>query len=204
MRIGLIDHGVSNVDSIFRALELCGARVVRISNPSSIDDVDKIVLPGVGAFDVAMNSLSALGLTDAIKEAVLVKQKPILGICLGMQLLMSRSDEGVPTPGLDFIPGVVTKIKPAEGERVPHVGWNELQIIRRSNILSDDMNGKDFYFVHSYCVNVADDAHLVATTPYGETIHSVIGFENIYGTQFHPEKSQKFGLKIIKQFIEAG
>jgi glutamine amidotransferase len=204
MRIGLIDHGVSNVDSIFRALELCGVKVVRISDPSSIDSVDKIVLPGVGAFDVAMNSLNASGLTDAIKFAVLVKHKPILGICLGMQLLMSGSDEGVPTPGLDLIPGVVTKIKPAKGERVPHVGWNELQIIKQSNILSADMNGKDFYFVHSYCVNVVDDAHLIATTPYGETIHSVVGFENIYGTQFHPEKSQKFGLKILEQFIEVG
>jgi|688.fasta_scaffold240328_2 glutamine amidotransferase len=204
MKIGLIDHGVSNVDSIFRALELCGAQVIRVSNPDLINDVDKIVLPGVGAFDIAMNSLSNLGLTDAIKEAVLVKHKPILGICLGMQLLMSGSDEGVPTPGLDFIPGVVARIKPAKGERVPHVGWNELQIIKQSNILSDDMNGKDFYFVHSYCVKVADEAHLLATTPYGETIQSVIGFEHIYGTQFHPEKSQKFGLKILEQFIEAG
>jgi glutamine amidotransferase len=204
MKIGLIDHGVSNVDSIFRALELCGAQVVRVSNPSQIHDVDKIVLPGVGAFDVAMNSLSNLGLVDSIKEAVLIRDKPILGICLGMQLLTSGSEEGISTPGFGFIPGVASKITPGDGERVPHVGWNELKIVRPSNLLNSDMDGKDFYFVHSYCVHVDDKAHLIATTPFGGAIESVIGTGHIYGTQFHPEKSQKFGLKILEQFIEAG
>ena len=204
MKIGLIDHGVSNVDSIFRALELCGANVTRVFEPSQIVDVHKIVLPGVGSFDVAMSALNDLGLTSAIKDAVLSGQKPILGICLGMQLLTSRSDEGLSTPGFGFIPGVASKIAPTDGERVPHVGWNELQIVKQSKILSSDMDGKDFYFVHSYCVSVDDKSHLLATTPYGGGIESVIGTGHIYGTQFHPEKSQKFGLKILQQFIEAG
>lgn len=204
MLIGLIDHGVSNVDSIYRALEVCGATVKRIKEPDAISGVDKIVLPGVGSFDTEMATLNGIGLTQAICEEVENGGVPILGICLGMQLLLSESEEGDSQKGLNLIPGKVRRIQPEEGERVPHVGWNEIDIQKNSKILSDEMNHKDFYFVHSYCADVDDPAHVLAKTPFANGIQSIIGRDRIYGTQFHPEKSQQYGLQLIKNFVQNG
>jgi glutamine amidotransferase len=201
MIIGLVDHGLSNVDSIERALQLCGASVVRISSSEQKVDLDKLVLPGVGSFDAAMIALNELGLTSFIRDFAVLHQKPILGICLGMQLLLSKSEEGRPMPGLNLIPGTVKKILPLESERVPHVGWNQIEIARDSELLSSDMNLKDFYFVHSYCASVDDEQHILATTPFATGIQAVIGSGRIYGTQFHPEKSNKPGLEILNHFV---
>jgi glutamine amidotransferase len=204
MIVGLIDHGLSNVDSIERALQLCGAKVVRVSDSKHLAAVDKMVLPGVGSFGAAMAALNTLNLSSSICDYALREHKPLLGICLGMQLLLSSSEEGEPVPGLNLIPGTVKKIDPVGAERVPHVGWNQIEIISESKLLSSDMNLKDFYFVHSYCANVEDNRHIIATTPFGSGIQAVIGTARIYGTQFHPEKSNKHGLDILNNFVTQG
>jgi glutamine amidotransferase len=204
MIIGLIDHGLSNVDSIERALQICGANVARVSSREHLSEVDKLVLPGVGSFGAAMAALNNLDLTSGICDFALKEQKPLLGICLGMQLLLSKSEEGDPVPGLNLIPGIVRKIEPVGTERVPHVGWNNIEIIRSSDLLTYDMNSKDFYFVHSYCAYVDDNQHVIATAQYGNGIQAVIGRKRIYGTQFHPEKSNKHGFEILNNFVKQG
>ena len=201
MRVGLIDHGVCNVDSIHRALEVCGAMVKRVRSPEELSGVGRIVLPGVGAFDVAMATLNAMGLTTAIRSAVEDEGKPLLGICLGMQLLLTDSEEGGQEPGFNLIPGNVRKIEPGEGEKVPHVGWNEIRLLRGSSLVPETLDGRDFYFVHSYCAHVADSEHVVAVTPFGGGIQSIINKGHIYGTQFHPEKSQRHGLSLLEKFV---
>lgn len=202
MIIGLIDHGLSNLDSVDRALQLCGTKVLRVTNSSQLSEVDKLILPGVGSFDTAMSALNRLNLTRAIQDFALENQKPLLGICLGMQLLLSKSEEGQKIDGLNLIPGNVEKIPATKNERVPHVGWNHIEIMRQSDLLNNEMNERDFYFVHSYRAVVCNAEHIIAVTPYAGGIQSVIGHGRIFGTQFHPEKSHKYGLEILKKFVE--
>jgi glutamine amidotransferase len=202
MMIGLIDHGLSNLDSVDRALQLCGTKVLRVTNSSQLSEVDKLILPGVGSFDTAMSALNRLDLTKAIQDFALQNQKPLLGICLGMQLLLSKSEEGQAIDGLNLIPGIVEKIPTTKNERVPHVGWNQIELVRQSDLLNYEMNERDFYFVHSYRAVVDNAEHIIAITPYADGIQSVIGHGRIFGTQFHPEKSHKYGLEILKKFVE--
>lgn len=200
-RIAVVDTGMCNVDSMQRALEECGADVIVTCAPSDLDSADKIVLPGVGAFPDAMAALDANGLVDSIRENVLQHEVPILGVCLGMQLLVTKSDEVVPTLGLDLIGGHVVRLEPVANERVPHVGWNEVYRASDHWFLRDARDGEDYYFVHSYHV-LCDKTAVVGTTPYCAGVNSVIGIDHIVGTQFHPEKSQSAGIQLLRRFVE--
>ncbi len=200
-RVAIVDTGLCNVDSIARALDECGVKADITNVASDLDVADKIILPGVGAYPDAMRALNAAGLADAIRANVVQHDVPILGICLGMQLLLSSSDEVEPTAGLDLIGGSVVRLRPTSGERVPHVGWNEVHAAVDSPLLSGIPDGADFYFVHSFHA-VCETAAVIATTPYCGTITTVIGNEHIVGTQFHPEKSQQYGLKLLRNFVE--
>ena len=198
--IGIVDYDIGNLKSILNGLlynEIEEARL--ISNPSELSQCDKIILPGVGAFREAMSRLTSSGFDQVIKEQV-KKRVPLLGICLGMQLLASKSYEGGEEGGLDLIKGVVNKIE-WDNAKVPHMGWNSIQH-SNSPLYSGIENGADFYFVHSYHFIPEDKKVVMSTTDYGERFVSSIQSGNIYGVQFHPEKSQSDGLKVLRNFME--
>ena len=198
----VIDYGMGNLASVKRALEECGTNVFISSDPSSLKTAAKILLPGVGSFTMAMENIQKSGWQDALNEAVMIKKIPILGICLGMQLLASGGTEHGNTKGLGYIRGQVKKID-ISGLRVPHIGWNEIKKTRDCELLAGVESGTDFYFVHSYYFAVSNDINTIATTPYGFDFPSVIADNNIWGTQFHPEKSGMAGFQILKNFIAA-
>lgn len=202
MNIAVIDYGMGNLGSIRRAVEECGAMPHMTRNPLDLSSASHIILPGVGAFGRGMRNLTDNGWIAPIKKAVLDDGIPLLGICLGMHLLAEFGHEGGKTQGLGLISGEVKKLIPVhENEYLPHIGWNNISIQTDSFLLDGVPDQKDFYFVHSYHLICADAGHIVATTPYCGELASVVNRDNIYGTQFHPEKSQKFGLKILENFI---
>ncbi|MFA5096591.1 MAG: imidazole glycerol phosphate synthase subunit HisH [Candidatus Omnitrophota bacterium] len=206
--IAIIDYGMGNIHSVKKALELYGAKIRVSNNPKEIADCKKIVLPGVGAFGDAMRELEKQGLTKLIRDMVKDK-KPFLGICLGMQLLFEKSEEANKVKGLGIIKGEVKKF-PASKLKVPHMGWNE---IRRKTedgkqkaeicpLLKDIVDGSYVYFCHSYYPEPKDKAAIAAVTDYGINFASVVWQDNVYGAQFHPEKSQGVGLRMLKNFVE--
>lgn len=198
--VAVIESHVANTDSICRAVIECGGSPSVVSTPEKIIEADKIILPGVGAFGAAMDSLEKEGLVEAIKEVASIGT-PTLGICLGMQLLASESEETGSRVGLQLIPGVVKRLLPKEfRERVPHVGWNSINLTKQNPLMKGIKDGTDFYFVHGYYFDT-DIKYVIATSPYCGTFASVIGNENIFGTQFHPEKSLKNGLSLLKNFL---
>lgn len=202
METAIIDYGMGNLLSVQRAFEKCGSDAVIIDNPLELRDAERIVLPGVGAFPDAMDNLRKNGWIEELNRAVLEKETPILGICLGMQLLADKGYEVRECDGLGYIPGEIIRFtQTQEKERIPHVGWNE--ILKREDLpLFDGIaDGTNYYFVHSYHFRVANEENIATVTPYcGEFVSSVIK-DNIVGTQFHPEKSQKAGFKLIKNFL---
>lgn len=203
-RVAIVDYKLCNLDSIARATERCGATVVKTTSPEDLKTADRLILPGVGTFGVAMENLRRAGLVDAIREEV-GKGKPFLGICLGMQLLASTSEESPGATGLGLIPGAVVKLDPARGpggERLPHMGWNVVQPVRPDPLLADVAPGTDFYFVHSYRYVCADAADVVATTPYCGEFPSIVRRGAVAGAQFHPEKSQSAGFALIAAFLK--
>ncbi len=207
MKIGIIDYGVGNLGSLSRALQEVGAFPCKVDKALDIHNVDKIILPGVGNFTECKKILDKDGWTCAIKEEVLVRKKSILGICLGMQLLSNSSQEGAldaacPTRGLELIPGYVTNLKKMGcNERLPHIGWNSISLHKNSALIDGIADSTDFYFVHSYGYILEDKDICVATTNYEIDIPALVNYRNIWGTQFHPEKSSKAGLKILKNFV---
>ena len=208
--VTVVDYGVGNLLSVKRGLEKCGASVEITSSPKQILSADKVVFPGVGAFPNAMLALEELKLIEVMLELAELK-KPILAICLGMQLLMEQSDEFRITKGLGIIPGVVTKIPNLDHGglklKIPHIGWNQLVKSRNEEswngtVLEGTETDESVYFVHSYMVVPRDEKVRVADTIYGENrISAVIARDQIVGCQFHPEKSGKIGLKILENFI---
>lgn len=208
--VTVIDYGVGNLLSVQRGLEYCGAKVVLTADPRRISSAEKVVLPGVGAFGNAMHALDQLKLVNVIQELSL-RGTPLLGICLGMQLLLDESEEFGITAGLGLIPGRVTAMQtktPLEDIRkIPHIGWGALQpsIATRGwsgSLLQDNRIGDDVYFVHSFMATPLNPEHCVADCEYGgHLISAVIGRDNITGCQFHPEKSGKAGLKILNRFV---
>ncbi len=194
--VGIIHYRMGNVTSVKNALEFLGVPVMLVENPKELDQVSHIILPGVGAFHDGMKNLRELGFVDTLSRAVLEEKKPFIGLCLGMQLLASSGDEGGEAEGLNFIPGRVKHL-PEKSLRIPHVGWNNARVVRKNSIISAEA---DFYFVHSYYFDVTDRETVVAETDYGSTFPSVVAKENIFGTQFHPEKSHVAGLDILKNF----
>ena len=199
--IAIIDYGAGNLRSVRNTLTHLGAQVVTASTPDQLAGASKIVLPGVGAFGAGINALRAAGFEEPIKEAV-AAGVPLIGICLGMQYLFESSDEMGQHRGLGLLPGRVTRF-PADGPKVPHIGWNQLHIRSAENgLLAGLASGSYAYFVHSYYVKAGDEADVLATTDYGIEFASVVGRGNVFGIQPHPEKSQAVGLRILRNFLE--
>jgi glutamine amidotransferase len=198
--IAIVDYGMGNLGSIQNMLKKIGARVTITHDPVTIAAADKIILPGVGAFDTAIDNLNKFGLTPLLNELALEKHRPILGICLGMQLMTKRSDEGA-LPGLGWLDAETVKF--ANGSlRVPHMGWNTVDIRREDPLFKDMYEEPRFYFVHSYYVKCADDSDILTSTRYGIDFCSSFVKGNIRGVQYHPEKSHKFGMLLLKNFAE--
>lgn len=202
METAIIDYGMGNLLSVQRAFEKCGSDAVIVDNPLDLRSAEHIVLPGVGAFPDAMENLKNGGWIDELNRAVLDKRVPLLGICLGMQLLAEQSIEVRACEGLGYISGEVVPLEPiAEYERIPHVGWNEIEKVTDSPLFDGIRDGVNYYFVHGYHFKVKNTKDIATVTPYcGKFVSSVIR-DNIMGTQFHPEKSQKAGFLLIKNFL---
>jgi glutamine amidotransferase len=199
--IAIIDYGMGNIHSVKKALEHFGAKTLVTNNPKDIEASDKAILPGVGAFDDAMAELKKRKLIPAINEHIKNK-KTFLGICLGMQLLLEESEEASKTKGLGILKGKVTRFKDKKGYAVPHIGWNQLKIERNDSPLLKDIPDRAYvYFCHSYYPRPLDAGIIATTTDYGMDFASILWQDNIYGTQFHPEKSQAVGLKILENFV---
>lgn len=197
MKIAIIDYGMGNLRSVEKAFAYLGYNAQITSDPKEISQADKVVLPGVGAFGKGMEELRRRGLIEVIKEIV-AEQKPFFGICLGLQLLFTESEEAPGVEGLGIFPGRVTRFK--QGVTVPHMGWNQIHIKRDSPIFNSIPSDMYFYFVHSYYVVPEDDNVILATTDYAVEFVSMINHGNLFATQFHPEKSQKIGLQMLKNF----
>ncbi len=203
MNTVIIDYGMGNLHSVKNAFDFLGENAVISADPEEIKKADALILPGVGAFPDASEMLYKSGLADLIKEECINKGKPLLGICLGMQLLLDESDEVRVTKGLGLVSGRCERIANT-GLKIPHMGWNDLTVDDKScPVLKNTRDGNYVYFVHSYKAVLTDRNNLMAHTVYGEEIPAVIGNgKNIFGAQFHPEKSEKVGLDIIKSFCD--
>ena len=200
--VAIIDYGMCNLDSVARAVEECGGTPLVTNNIHDLEIATHIILPGVGAFPDAMNQLCQLSMDTALREQVLENKIPFLGICLGMQVMATKGTEGEETDGLGLIEGTVKRLKPESHDtRIPHIGWNEVHYMRSSPLFEGISTGKDFYFVHSYHFCCSDENNIVARTPYCGGLTSVISKGNAFGTQFHPEKSQKVGFQLLENFI---
>jgi glutamine amidotransferase len=199
--IGVIDYGTGNLGSVVNMLKHIGTESRLVSSPAEIDTVKALILPGVGHFGHAMNELHNRGFADALKRRVLQDRVPILGICLGMQLLANGSEEG-DAQGLGFIDARFEKIVPLPGKelKVPHMGWNTLSV-KRPNPILPSRSEERFYFVHSYKAICERDNEVIATTDYGGEFCCAYGRDNIYGVQFHPEKSHRFGMELLRRFV---
>lgn len=206
--IALIDYGSGNLHSAARALRVAAnnakkTREIRITaDPSAIAYADRIVLPGVGHFaDCAANLHAHDGLVEALEEALLKRGVPFFGICVGQQLLATRGLEDGETAGLNWIPGDVDRIQPGGGLAVPHMGWNALEFHQEHPLLENLGADPHVYFTHSYAYRSPAKSDIAATTEYGETIIAAVARDNIFATQFHPEKSQRVGLQILSNFV---
>ncbi|MCB9946842.1 MAG: imidazole glycerol phosphate synthase subunit HisH [Rhodospirillaceae bacterium] len=207
-RIVVVRFGISNVDSVVRAVEECGHFATLSEDPEAVAAADVVIVPGQGSFGEAMERLARRGLLDALDEAVRRRGVPFLGICLGMQILAATGEEGRSggSPGLGWVDGRVRRLDGgAERVRIPHVGWNEVVPARVSPLFDGVAEGADFYFVHSYVLEPADPTVALATTPYAGGFVSAVQVDNVTGVQFHPEKSQAMGLRLLANFLkEAG
>jgi len=195
--IAIVDYGMGNLKSVEKGFKKVGVDARVTSDPKVLEDAAAVVLPGVGAFRDCVRNLTNLSLTDAIGKAIL-QGKPYLGICLGLQVLFSESEEFGTCRGLDIFRGRVVRFR--IDEKVPHMGWNNVRVVRRPPIFDGIQDDSFFYFVHSFYI-VPDDTGIVAgTTDYGVNFASMIWKDNVFATQFHPEKSQELGLKVLKGF----
>lgn len=210
MRVGVLDYGVGNLGSVMRALEELRVTPILITRSIDIHTTDSLILPGVGNFADCARLLEEGGWSQALRDEVQGAKKPLLGVCVGMQLLATSSMEGADvnapdgTPGLRFIPGRVEHLRTLGCSfRVPHVGWNEVTHGATLSGLFDGIpDGTDFYFVHSYAFVPEDTTDVLATTDYGVPVTAAVRRENIWGTQFHPEKSSRAGFRLLRNFIE--
>jgi imidazole glycerol-phosphate synthase subunit HisH len=206
--VALIDYGSGNLRSAEKALARVAAEagteheIVVTADPAQVDSAERIVLPGVGAFADCMRGVSSIpGMMDVLNDKVLNRGTPFLGICVGMQLLAEIGREHGDHKGFGWISGDVVRISPRDANlKIPHMGWNALSVNATHPMLSG-MDSADVYFVHSYCIRPSNRAHVLATTDYGGEIASIVGRDNIIGTQFHPEKSQATGLAFLQRFL---
>ena len=199
----IVDYGLCNLDSVRRAVEELGASALVTDRAADVDAAERLILPGVGAYPDAMRNLREAALDRAMGEAVFGRDVPFLGICLGMQLIASRSLEGGSTDGLGWIDGEVRLLEPGPGARVPHVGWNDVVLERASPLFRGVAATRDFYFVHSYAFRPAIEDVVVGRTQCGgDVFASAVQRDRVFGVQFHPEKSQRAGFQIVKNFLE--
>lgn len=202
MNVVMPDLGCGNFASVLRMASEVGREAKLVTDPAALASADKIILAGVGAFDHAMTNLTARGWADALNEAVVGRGVPVLGICLGMQLMCRSSEEGV-EPGLGWLDAVVRKFHFPEvaGLRVPHMGWNTVQVRRANALITDEGEEQRFYFAHSYHVDCRDESDVAATAHYGLDFPAAVARGSVQGVQFHPEKSHRFGKALMRRFL---
>ncbi|RGZ00349.1 imidazole glycerol phosphate synthase subunit HisH [Clostridium sp. AM58-1XD] len=198
--IAMIDYDAGNLRSVEKALKALGETPVITRNREEILKADKVILPGVGSFGDAMEKLNQYGLTDVIRE-VTDRNIPLLGICLGLQLLFESSEECPGVRGLSILPGRIVKIPDCPGLKIPHMGWNSLDIKEGTKMFAGIESGAYVYFVHSYYLQAGDESIVAASAEYSTHIHAAVERGNVFACQFHPEKSGETGLKILKNFI---
>lgn len=199
----ILDCGMGNLQSVVRAFQKTGVPVRVSASPGDLEEAGRIVLPGVGSFDQGMRSLRDTGLLPVLERRVHQDKVPVIGICLGMQMLTEGSEEGS-CPGLGWIRGRTRRFQPnGQVLKIPHLGWNEVETRRESPLLGAAPANRCFYFAHSYYVSCDEEGDVLATTRYGQEFVSALNRGNIYGTQFHPEKSHADGLRIIENFVKA-
>lgn len=201
--ITIIDYGMGNLGSIANMLKQIGVLAEVTNDPQKIESAERLILAGVGAFDQGMQRLNDLNLIPLMTRKVLENKTPFIGICLGMQLLSRRSEEGE-LPGLGWLDAETLRFNfdgNATRLRIPHMGWNEIDVRKQHPLLSDLGEEPRFYFVHGYYVHCLDTAAVLATTDYGLSFHSILGKGNVLGTQFHPEKSHRYGRKVLENFV---
>ena len=199
----IVDYGMGNVQSVKNALEFLGYEALISRKEEDIRNAEKLILPGVGAFIDGMKNLEIFNLKEILYDEVINKKKPLLGICLGMQLLAQDSEEGGYYKGLGWIYGNVKQLKiKLKESKIPHVGWNNIKIQREDALLKGIPDDSDFYFIHSYHVVPIDKTMITSTCDYGAEFVSTMSKDNIFATQFHPEKSQDKGLKILENFMK--
>lgn len=199
--IAIVDYDAGNIKSVEKALQFLGEEPVVTRDKETLLQADKVIVPGVGAFGDAMGKMRQYGLVEVLRE-IADKGTPILGICLGLQLFFKSSEETPGVEGLGLLPGKIIRIPDKEGFKIPHMGWNSIQINPASRLLKGIEEGAYVYFVHSYYLQAENEADVAATTDYVVNIHAAAEHDNIFATQFHPEKSGEIGLQILKNFIE--
>jgi glutamine amidotransferase len=199
--IGIIDYDAGNIRSVEKALKYLGEEVEVTGDPERLRRAEKLILPGVGAFGDAMGHIRERHLDELIRE-ICRAGKPLLGICLGLQVLFEDSEESPGVPGLGILKGHILRIPDQEGLKIPHIGWNDLTLTGNGRLFRDIADHPYVYFVHSYYLKAADPAIVRASTEYSTHIHASVEQDNVFACQFHPEKSSKTGLKILKNFAE--
>jgi len=207
MKVTIVDYNSGNISSVINSFKEVAKEKVNIEVSSDLDKInssDKVILPGQGSFKNCIEALKKIdGLTDTLNEFAISKKKPVLGICVGLQMFADIGYEETKTDGLGWISGNVSKIDNQNGKyKLPHIGWNQIEIVKDSKIFKDIENKSHMYFVHSYKFTPEDKNVITATTEYSSNIVCSVEKENIYGTQFHPEKSNKLGLKMIDNFLK--
>jgi len=202
-KIVIIDSNIGNVGSVKRAINHFGYQAIISNKHEDIISASHLILPGVGSFDEGMKKIHDNQIADILIEAATIKSTPVLGICLGMHLLATKGYENnKETNGLNIIPGLVNKLKKSSEFKLPHIGWNQIKIKKKNKIFKNILDNTDFYFVHSYEFICEDELNNIGTSTYCSEFTSVINHKNVFGVQFHPEKSLDHGLQIIKNFLE--
>ena len=204
IRVAIINYGIGNIRSLYNSLKKIDVEAEIITDPESIHTFNKVFLPGVGSYKDAIEKIKKIGWDRAVKNFSSDKNKSLFGICVGMQILSTYGHEHGKSNGLDIIKGEVVKIdKPGHDLKLPHIGWNNIKILNKNLITENLTNDANFYFVNSYSFKIVNSDELIATTTYGIEFPSIVNKQNIFGTQFHPEKSSKAGMQILKNFINA-
>ncbi|OKP67262.1 imidazole glycerol phosphate synthase, glutamine amidotransferase subunit [Paenibacillus helianthi] len=201
MTVAIVDYGMGNLHSVSKAVERLGYKSLVTGEAGEILAADSVILPGVGAFGDAMEHLRESGLDTVVREAASSGQ-PLLGICLGMQLLFTSGEEYGTHEGLDLLPGSVVRFAPREGYKVPHMGWNKLDFLQPQSPLFAELEAGHVYFVHSFHAVMEQQSDLLAITDYGHPVTAIVGRENVFGMQFHPEKSGELGMKLLGNFLQ--